>query len=144
NVFIREYLTRFHELREFMEEQKNIARTNGYVVTLFGRRCHIRGINEKNAAMRGFAERQAINAPLQGTAADIMKRAMVRIPETLTTKKLRARMMLQVHDELLFEVPNNEKEETVAAVRGIMEGAADLSVPLVAEANFGKNWAEAH
>jgi DNA polymerase-1 len=144
SAFIRAYLDRFSELRAFMEQQKEKARAHGYVTTLFGRRCYIRGIGEKNAAMRNFAERQAINAPLQGTAADIMKRAMNRMPETLASEKLRARMILQVHDELLFEVPQNEKEETAATVRRVMEGAANLSVPLVADAGFGPNWAEAH
>jgi DNA polymerase-1 len=144
NVFIREYLNRFSELRAFMEKCKLEAREKGYVTTLFGRRCHIRGIHEKNAAMRNFAERQAINAPIQGSAADIMKRAMARMPDAVSDAGLSARMMLQVHDELLFEVPLAEKEKNAALVRQVMEGAASLSVPLVAEAGFGQNWAEAH
>jgi DNA polymerase-1 len=144
NAFIRDYLSRFPELRDFMETQRYKAREQGYVETLYGRRCAIRGINEKNQAMRGFAERQAINAPLQGTAADIMKRAMTRLSEHLIDTKSRVRMILQVHDELLFEVPVAEKEKAAALARSMMEGAANLSVPLVVETGFGKNWAEAH
>lgn len=143
-AFIRDYLDRFSELRGFMERCKEQARAKGYVTTLFGRRCHIRGIHEKNAAMRNFAERQAINAPIQGSAADIMKRAMAHMGDALRQKKLSARMVLQVHDELLFEVAHDEKEETAATVRGVMEGVAQLGVPLRADAGFGPNWAEAH
>jgi DNA polymerase-1 len=144
NAFIRDYLNRFSELRDFMETQRAKAREKGYVETLFGRRCAIRGINEKNAAMRGFAERQSINAPLQGTAADIMKKAMTRISEKLEETKSRVRMILQVHDELLFEVPVGEKEQAAQLAKSMMESAAHLSVPLVVETGFGKNWAEAH
>ncbi|MBI3420330.1 MAG: DNA polymerase I, partial [Proteobacteria bacterium] len=144
NAFIRGYLDRFPELRDFMEARRTEARERGYVSTLFGRRCAIRGINEKNAAMRGFAERQAINAPLQGTAADIMKRAMTKISGVLAEGKHRTRMILQVHDELLFEVPTAEKDSITPLVKSLMEGAANLSVPLVVETGFGKNWAEAH
>jgi DNA polymerase-1 len=144
NVFIREYLNRFSELRDFMESCKETARAKGYVETMFGRRIHIQGIHEKMPARRNFAERQAINAPLQGSAADIMKRAMARIPLMLEEKNLKARMILQVHDELLFEVPVAEKEETKAAVKAVMEGAARLSIPLTVDAGFAHNWAEAH
>ena len=144
NAFIKDYLNRFSELRVFMESCKQEARDKGYVTTLFGRRCHIRGINEKNGPMRNFAERQAINAPIQGTAADIMKKAMTRMHAALNERKLSARMMLQVHDELLFEVEVKQKDETAQLVRSIMEGAATLSIPLVAEAGFGDNWAVAH
>ena len=105
----------------------------------------MRGINDKNAAIRSFAERQAINAPLQGTAADIMKRAMIALRPALAEKKLGARMLLQVHDELLFEVPLAEKEETEKLVRVIMESAGTgLGVPLAVEAGWGENWNEAH
>ncbi|MGH6618568.1 MAG: DNA polymerase, partial [Alphaproteobacteria bacterium] len=116
--------------------------------TLFGRRIHIPGIAEKNPARRNYAERQAINAPTQGTAADIIKRAMIRIPDVLREKRLAADMLLQVHDELLFEVPENQVVDTVAAMRGVMEAAAGpavtLAVPLVVEAGVGDNWDEAH
>jgi DNA polymerase-1 len=144
NAFIKTYLERFHELREWMEATKAFARAHGHVCTLFGRRCFIPGIHDKNAARRAFAERQAINAPIQGTAADIMKRAMTRVPAALEAAGSSARMLLQVHDELLFEVPEAEAAETARIVQRVMEGAASLGVPLVAEAGIGDSWAEAH
>jgi DNA polymerase I len=148
NAFIQQYLNRYHELRDWMEATKEFARQHGYVETMFGRRVHIAGIADKMPARRGFGERQAINAPMQGTAADIIKRAMIRIQPALTEEKLGARMLLQVHDELLFEVPIKELEATSALVRKIMEEAplpaVKLRVPLVAEAGHAQNWASAH
>ncbi len=148
NAFIKQYLDRFHELRDWMEATKNFAREHGYVETLLGRRIHINGIKDKMAARRNFAERQAINAPIQGTAADIMKRAMIRVPRALADAGLVGRMLLQVHDELLFEVPEAEAAATAALVKSIMESAPDpalqLSVPLIAEVGQAGNWAEAH
>jgi DNA polymerase-1 len=143
--YIKQYLARFPELQKFMDGMKEYARRHGYIKTFYGRKCFVRGINDKNAAMRNFAERQAINAPLQGTAADIMKRAMIALAPALAEADLGARMLLQVHDELLFEVPVKEKEETEALVKKIMEAAgAGLGVPLVADAGWGTDWAEAH
>jgi len=146
--FIRAYLDRFHELRDWMESIKDFARSHGYVETLFGRRVHIQGINDKNGARRAGAERQAINAPLQGTAADIMKRAMIRMPSALTDAGLHAKLLLQVHDELVFEVPVAELDATAALVKQVMQDAPrpalDLRVPLTAEAGHAKNWAQAH
>lgn len=143
--YIKQYLARFPELKKFMDDAKEFARQHGYVKTLYGRKCFLRGINDKNPAMRNFAERQAINAPLQGTAADIMKRAMIALKPALAKEKLGARMLLQVHDELLFEVPVAEKEATEELVKRIMENAgAGLGVPLAVEAGWGDNWAEAH
>jgi DNA polymerase-1 len=144
NAFIKDYLDRFHELRDWMETTKAFCRANGFVRTQFGRKCHIQGINDRNPARRSFAERQATNAPIQGTAADIMKRAMVRMPDALRAAGLQARLLLQVHDELLFEVADSEADATAALVRRVMEAAASLSVPLIAEAGLGANWAEAH
>ncbi|MBP2231461.1 DNA polymerase-1 [Azospirillum agricola] len=144
NAFIKAYLENFHELKVWMEATKAFARQHGHVVTLFGRRCYMPGIQDRNAARRSFAERQAINAPIQGTAADIMKRAMNRMPAALAKAGSNARMLLQVHDELLFEVPEAEAEQAAALVRRVMEEAASLSVPLVAEAGIGDNWEEAH
>ena len=144
NAFIKTYLERFSELAAYMDRTKEFCRRNGYVTTLFGRRCHIQGIAEKNPARRQFAERQAINAPIQGTAADIIKRAMIRIPPALADAGLQGRMLLQVHDELVLEVPEAEAAETADLVRQTMEAAASLSVPLVAEAGTGHSWAEAH
>ncbi|KAA1056922.1 DNA polymerase I [Azospirillum argentinense] len=145
NAFIKAYFERFHELKVWMEATKAFARQNGHVVTLFGRRCYIPGTHDKNAARRAFAERQAINAPIQGTAADIMKRAMARVPGALKEAGFDdVRMLLQVHDELLFEAPEDQAERAAALVRQVMEGAATLGVPLVAEAGIGGNWDEAH
>jgi DNA polymerase-1 len=142
--FIRRYLTKFNEIQDYMEKKKDEARKNGFVKTIYGRKCSVRGIKDKNAMRRQGAERQAINAPLQGTAADIMKIAMSRIPPALKEKGLSARMLLQVHDELIFEVPEGELAETEELVRNVMEEVADISVPLDAEAGHGDSWAEAH
>ncbi|NCC22838.1 MAG: DNA polymerase I [Alphaproteobacteria bacterium] len=142
--FIKRYLSRFPELVTYMERCKDEARKHGYVTTLYGRKCFIAGINDKNGAIRSGAERQAINAPLQGTAADIMKMAMIAMPPALERAGLQARMLLQVHDELIFEVPEEECEETATLVRNVMENVASLSVPLTAEAGFGDSWAQAH
>jgi DNA polymerase-1 len=142
--FIRRYLARFPEISHYMEAKKEEARKFGFVRTLYGRKIVILNIDSKMQGLRAGAERQAINAPLQGTAADIMKMAMARIPGALIEKKLGAKMLLQVHDELVFEVPDAEKDATASLVRDIMENVAQLGVPLIAEAGFGPSWAEAH
>ena len=141
---IEAYFARYPEIATYMERAKAEARRHGYVTTPFGRRCWVPGIAEKNGARRAYAERQAINAPLQGGAADIIKRAMIRLPRALTEAGLSARMLLQVHDELLFEAPAAEAPALAALARRVMEGAAALSVPLVVETGQGSNWAEAH
>ncbi len=147
-AYIDAYFAKYPGIRDYMERAKDEARRKGYVTTLFGRRCHVPGIADKNPARRSFMERAAINAPLQGTAADIIKRAMIRMPAALAKAKLGARMLLQVHDELLFEVPSDEVEATAKLAKTIMEGApgpaVSLSVPLVAETGVADNWAEAH
>ncbi len=144
NAFIRKYLSRFSEIQDYMEASKEEARKNGFVRTLYGRKCTIRNINNKMPNVRMGAERQAINAPLQGTAADIMKKAMARMPRALRQAGLSAKMLLQVHDELVFEVPEAELAQTAALVREVMEGIADIGVPLEAEAGHGESWAQAH
>ena len=147
-AYIEAYFKRYPGIKDYMERTKTFAREHGYVTTLFGRRCHVPGIADKNPARRSFMERAAINAPLQGTAADIIKRAMIRIPGALAKHKLKARMLLQVHDELLFEAPDAEVEKTAEVVKEVMEGAAlparEISVPLIADAGIGLNWGEAH
>ncbi|GIX10227.1 DNA polymerase I [Elioraea sp.] len=143
-AYIDAYFQRYPGIRDYMERMKEEARMRGYVTTPFGRRIWIPGIGEKNPARRGFAERQAINAPLQGGAADVIKRAMVRLPRALAEAGLSARMLLQVHDELLFEVPEAERDATAEVVKRTMEGAAAIRVPLVVEIGSGRNWAEAH
>ncbi len=143
-AYIDAYFARYPEIRAYMERTREEARLHGYVLTPFGRRCWIPGIAEKNAARRGYAERQAINAPLQGGAADIIKRAMVRLPAALADAGLSARLLLQVHDELLFEASEAEAAALATLARDVMQDAARLSVPLVVETGVGKNWAEAH
>ncbi|MEC9347789.1 MAG: DNA polymerase I [Pseudomonadota bacterium] len=142
--FIDAYFERYPGVRDYMQRTRAEAHENGSVSTIYGRRVHLRGIRDKNPAKRNFAERAAINAPIQGSAADVIKRAMIRIPGALEAAGLNARMLLQVHDELIFEAPESEVEETVQVVRATMEGAAHLSVPLVAEAGVGLSWADAH
>jgi DNA polymerase I len=147
-AYIRAYFERFPAIRAYMERVKVDCRSAGYVETIFGRKCWIAGIRDANPARRAGAERQAINAPLQGSAADIIKRAMARIPAALAGEGLRARMLLQVHDELLFEVPQGEAESTARLVKTVMEGACaphcELSVPLVVETGWAQSWDEAH
>lgn len=142
--FIDAYFDKFPEIRAYMERTKEEARTHGFVRTALGRKCFTPGIREKNPNLRAFAERAAINAPIQGGAADILKRAMIALPPALTEAGLKARMLLQVHDELVFEVPEAEAEATATLVKRVMEGAARLDVPLVVETGIAKTWAEAH
>jgi DNA polymerase-1 len=147
-AYIRAYFERFPAIRAYMEKIKVDARSAGYVETIFGRKCYIPGIRDANPARRAGAERQAINAPLQGSAADIIKRAMGRVPAALEAAGLKARMLLQVHDELLFEVAEDEVEATASLVKEVMEAACaprcELSVPLVVETGWAKSWDAAH
>ena len=142
--YIELYFRRYPAIRDYMQATKEEARKHGYVLTPFGRRCWIPGIADKNPARRAYAERQAINAPLQGGAADIIKRAMVKLPNALAESNLGARMLLQVHDELLFEVPEPAAAPLAELARNVMQSAATLSVPLVVETGQGHSWGEAH
>jgi DNA polymerase-1 len=146
--YIDRYFKRFPGIRAYMEATKEAAHANAYVETIFGRRVHVPAINSKNPAERSFMERAAINAPIQGSAADIIRRAMIRMPDALTQAKLSARMLLQVHDELIFEVPDDEADETCALVSRVMALAAEpavrLTVPLEVDARAAMNWDEAH
>ena len=146
--YIKKYFARFPGIRVYMEDTKQFARTHGFVETLFGRRIHIREINSKIPGFRGGAERAAINAPIQGAAADIIRRAMVRLPGALADTRLSAKMLLQVHDELIFEAPEKEVEATRKLVAAVMEKAAlpaaEISVPLLVEARAADNWDAAH
>jgi DNA polymerase-1 len=144
NTFIKRYLSTFSEIQDYMERTKEEARQFGYVKTLLGRKCYIPNINASNPGWRAGAERQAINAPLQGTAADIMKKAMIKIPPALQAAGLKTKMLLQVHDELIFEVPDAEMEQAKPLIKSIMENVVTLEVPLVAEAGAGHSWASAH
>ncbi len=147
-AYIKKYFERFPGIRDYMEEAKAFCRANGYVTTLFGRKMNYPEIKAKNPSLRAFNERAAINARLQGTAADIIRRAMVRIDDALAEAKLSARMLLQVHDELVFEVPEDEVEKTLPVVTRVMEyaplPAVSLSVPLQVDARAANNWDEAH
>ncbi len=142
--FIDAYFARYPEIRRYMNETREFARAKGYVTTPFGRRCFVPGITDTNAARRNYAERQAMNAPLQGGAADIIKRAMIRLPAALAKAGLQSRLLLQVHDELLLEAPADEAEKTASVVRTVMRDAADISVPLEVDVGIGRNWSEAH
>ena len=138
------YFTTFPEVHDYMEQAKQTARQRGYVTTLFGRRRYLPDINSANATVRGFAERNAINAPIQGTAADIIKVAMIRIHQRFKAEGIRSKMILQVHDELNFSVYPEEKGRVEAIVLEEMQRAFPLNVPLVADSGFGENWLEAH
>ncbi|TFF21638.1 DNA polymerase I [Jiella endophytica] len=147
-LYIKRYFERFPGIRDYMDETKAYAKQHGYVETLFGRRAHYPDIRSPNAAMRAFNERAAINAPIQGTAADIIRRAMIRMEGALAEAGLSAKMLLQVHDELVFEVPEDEVEATLPLVRRVMAEApmprVDLSVPLEVDAKAANNWEAAH
>lgn len=146
--YIAAYFENFPGIRTYMDSIKTEARETGYVETLFGRRIHINGIASSNQAQRGFAERQAINAPIQGSAADIIKRAMVRLPPAMQNAGIDARMLLQVHDELIFEIEDHLADAAVSVITAVMESAAapvlELAVPLVADAGIASSWADAH
>ena len=145
--YIDSYFVKFPGIKAYMDAAKEEARDYGYVKTLFGRKCHIGGIKDTNPARRGFAERQAINAPIQGGASDVMRRAMIRMPDAIAGID-GARMLLQVHDELVFEVPETSADALISAARETMENAAmpalNLSVPLVVDAKAANNWNDAH
>ena len=146
--YIENYFLKFPKIRDYMDFQINFAKTNNYVETIFGRRCNIKGINDKNFAVRGFAERQSINAPIQGTAADIIKLSMIEIYKNICEKKINVRMLLQVHDELIFEIKEELVEESLDVIKSIMETThlqyKDFIVPLTVEYGVGNDWGESH
>lgn len=141
---IDDYFAAFPSIKSFISKTLEDARANGYTETVFGRRRYIPDINAKNATVRSLAERNAVNAPIQGTAADIIKIAMIRVAERLRKDGFRSKMVLQIHDELLFDGPESEAEALGKAVREEMENVVKLNVPLTVECNYGKNWLEAH
>jgi DNA polymerase I len=146
--YIKKYFERFPGIRDYMDSRKQMARDKGYVETIFGRRIHYPEIRSSNPSLRSFNERASINAPIQGSAADIIRRAMIRMDDALAREKLSARMLLQVHDELIFEVAEDEVAATIPVVRAVMEGSAmpavALKVPLHVDARAADNWDEAH
>jgi len=143
-MLIDGYFQTFPQVHDYMEKSKEIARQQGYVTTLFGRRRYLPDINSANSVVRGFAERNAINAPIQGTAADIIKVAMIHIFQRFKAEGIKSKMILQVHDELNFSVYPDEKEQVERIVLEEMQNAFQMKVPLVADSGFGKNWLEAH
>ncbi|VEJ44604.1 DNA polymerase I [Bartonella vinsonii] len=146
--YIQLYFERFPGIKDYMETTKTFARQNGFVETIFGRRIHYPEIKAANPQVRAFNERAAINAPIQGSAADIIRRAMIQMEDALEKEKLSAKMLLQVHDELIFEIPENESEKTMTVVKKVMENATmpvlSLSVPLEVKVMVAQNWDEAH
>ena len=146
--FIEDYFKRFPKIKEYMEVQISFCRENQYVETMFGRKCFIRGINDKNFAIRGFSERQSINAPIQGTAADIIKLAMIKIHKEIERRAIKAKMLLQVHDELVFEIEDKEVKKAIPQIKSIMETThaiyRNFQVPLVVDYGMGDNWGELH
>jgi len=146
--YIKKYFERFPGIRDYMDETREFCREHGYVLTLFGRKCHYPDIKASNPSIRSFNERAAINARLQGSAADIIRRAMIQIEPELKKDKLAAQMLLQVHDELIFEVPEGEIERTIPIIRSVMQNAphpaVSLHVPLQVDARAAANWDEAH
>ena len=147
-AYIRKYFERFPGIRDYMDSTRAFVRANGFVTTLFGRKAHYPEIDSPNPSMRAFLERAAINAPIQGSAADIIRRAMVRMDGALEKAGLSALMLLQVHDELVFELPEEEVAATIPVVTAVMEEAAEpavrMKVPLKVDARAAGNWDEAH
>ena len=143
-ALIEEYFASYPKVKEYMNNMIAMAKENGYVQTIYGRKRFLPDINSRNAVVRSFSERNAINAPLQGSAADIIKVAMINIYNRLAQEGLKSKMVLQVHDELVFDVPAGEQEKVAAIVTGEMENVIKLSIPLVAECGKGKTWLEAH
>ena len=138
------YYKTYPKLRNYMSEQVDFARENGYVQTVLGRRRYLKDINGSNAIVRGAAERNAVNAPIQGSAADIIKIAMINIHKKLSEGKYKSKMLLQVHDELVFDIHKSELDELKPLIKSEMENAYKLSVPLDVELGIGDNWLEAH
>ena len=141
---IDDYFNAFPAIRSFIDDTIAAARENGYVETIFGRRRYLPDINAKNATVRALAERNAVNAPIQGTAADIIKLAMIGVDRKMAEEGLNSKMVLQIHDELLFDTISSEREKLMSIVKEQMEHVTELSVPLTVECNYGKNWLEAH
>jgi DNA polymerase I len=146
--YIEDYFNKYPKIKKYMDDQIQFAKTNLYVETIFGRRCNIKSINDKNFSVRGFAERQAINAPIQGTAADIIKLAMIELNKMITADELNAKILLQVHDELIFEIDEANKEVSIDKIKSVMENIhlnfKRFEVPLLVDYGFGENWGDAH
>ena len=141
---IEKYFEKYPKLKNYMNNQISFARDNGFVETILGRRRYLKDINSQNSIVRGAAERNAINAPIQGSAADIIKIAMINIQNKLSNGNYKSKMLLQVHDELVFDVFKPELNEIINLTRNEMEQAYKINVPLTVDLNYGLNWLEAH
>ena len=141
--YIQSYLARYPGVRDYLEQTKQSARENGYVETMFGRIRHIPEISSKNKNLQAFGERVAMNTPIQGAAADLIKLAMIRTDEMLRDAGLKARLILQIHDELIIEAPTDEAERAKEILRTAMQSAAELKVPLQVDIGIGKSWYDA-
>ena len=148
DLILKEYFKNYKGILNYIDEITNFCKKNGFVKTLFGRKCYIDGINNKNPNLRNFAIRAAVNAPIQGSAADIIKKAMINIDKFLQEKKTKSKMILQVHDELIFEMYESEINYLSKEIKKIMENASlpevKLDIPLIADIGQGSSWAEAH
>ena len=143
-AYIDKYFQRYPGVKRYMDATRQLAKSQGYVETVFGRRLYLPEINSPNGPRRGAAERAAINAPMQGTAADLIKLSMNKVQQVLDSEHRGTKMIMQVHDELVFEVPEAEVEWVRTEIPRLMAGVADLKVPLLAEIGFGPNWEKAH
>ena len=141
---IQSYFNEFPNIKAYMDQVINDAREKEYVETLLGRRRFLRDINSRNQTLRGYAERNAINTPIQGSAADIIKLAMINIYQWIHENKLKSKMIMQVHDELVFDIDKNEKELMIKTVKQLMENVTNLKVPLLVSVGFGEDWLKAH
>jgi len=137
---IDDYFDTYKGIRSYMDRIPEEAREKGYITSLFGRRRYFPGIRDRNYTVRSRAEREAINMPIQGTASDIVKIAMIKVADALKKEKLETKMIMQVHDELLFEAPESEIEQAKVLIKREMEAAAELDVPLIVEVGYGDNW----
>ena len=142
--YIEQYFATYPKVKEYLDNLVESAKNDGYITTMFGRRRPIPELSSSNFMQRAFGERIAMNSPLQGTAADIMKIAMIRVYERMKKENLKSKMILQVHDEVIVDMLRTEQEAVIRIVRESMEGVAQLSVPLISEAGVGENWLEAH
>tara|TARA_B100001939_G_scaffold124961_1_gene108324 strand:- start:1605 stop:2288 length:684 start_codon:yes stop_codon:yes gene_type:complete len=144
NEIINSYFKEYPDIKQYMDSMINFAKENGYVETIKKRKRYLKDINSRNASVRGFAERNAINAPIQGSAADIIKIAMINIQDKMESEQLKSKLILQVHDELVFDLHVSEKEKMYQIVENEMKNAIELSVPLEVEIGIADNWLEAH
>jgi len=148
DIFLKSYFKKFPEIKDYMNETIKFCRLNGYVKTVFGRKCHFPSINDRNHTIKSFQERAAINAPIQGSAADLLRLAMIKIDEKIKSKKIHSKILLQIHDELVFECEKSEVKKEKKMISEIMSTASTpyhkFSIPLIVGINEGINWSDIH